>query len=157
MNNKVKTRKAARTVIFDENDMVAIIEVQNGDYHKIPGGGIDDGETEEQAAHREALEEAGCEVEILKKIGEQEFIDPADDNLTHYSVCFLAKKINSHETSYLTKEEKDKKFRLLWESVDEAIVLFKNVKTNEPFELAMNNRDRKFLEMAYEEYKILNK
>lgn len=142
-------RKAARTVIFDENNKVAILEVKNGDYHKIPGGGIENDENEELAAIREALEEGGCDVEIIKKIGEQEFVDPDGSNTIHHSVCFLAEKIKDHETSYFTEEEKKNKFRLLWLSVDKAIKLFKNVKTKMPFELAMNNRDLKFLEMAY--------
>jgi len=146
-----KIRKAARTVIFDELDRVAILEVKNGDYHKIPGGGIDDGENEESTAVREALEESGCDVKIIKKIGEQDFIDPGDDNLIHHSVCFLAEKIKNHETSFFTKEEEENKFRLLWLPVNEAIELFKNVKTKLPFELAMNNRDLKFLEIAIQD------
>lgn len=146
---EIKIRKAARTVVFDENDKVAILEVKNGDYHKIPGGGIENDENEELAAIREALEESGCDVRIIKKIGEQEFIDPDGSNTLHHSVCYLAEKIKSHKTSYFTEEEEKNKFKLLWLTVDEAIKLFKNVKTKKPFELAMNNRDLKFLETAH--------
>lgn len=35
----------------------------------LPGGGIKEGESEEDAAVREAKEEAGCDVEIEKKVG----------------------------------------------------------------------------------------
>lgn len=142
-------RKAARTVILDESkEKIAVLEVQNGDYHKIPGGGIEKDESVEIAAIREALEEGGCDVKLIKKIGELDFVDPGDKNLIHHSVCFLAQKINGYETSYFTEEELDKKFRLLWLTFDEAINKFEKVRSQVPFELEMNNRDLKFVKMA---------
>ncbi len=38
--------------------------------YNLIGGGVDEGETFEEALHREALEEAGMEIEILKPLGE---------------------------------------------------------------------------------------
>jgi 8-oxo-dGTP pyrophosphatase MutT (NUDIX family) len=144
-------RKAARTIILDENqEKIAVLEVKNGDYHKIPGGGIENDESEETAASREALEEGGCDVQIVEKIGESEFVDPSDSSLLHHSVCFLAQKIKDHKTSYFTEEELANKFRLLWLSFDDAINLFEKVRTEVPFELEMNNRDLKFVKIAKE-------
>ena len=59
----METKNAARTVIVDENNQIALINVRDGEYYKIPGGGIEEGESEEMAAKREALEESGCAVE----------------------------------------------------------------------------------------------
>ena len=148
MNN---IRRAARTIILDEeNGKIAILEVKGGDYHKIPGGGVEVGESVKETAIREALEEGGCEVNLIRKISELEFVDPGDENLTHHSVCFLAKKIKCHENQYFTKKELKNKFRLLWVSFDEAIKLFENVKSKISFDLEMNNRDLKFIKMAKE-------
>jgi 8-oxo-dGTP pyrophosphatase MutT (NUDIX family) len=148
MNN---ARRAARTIILDEEKgETAILEVRGGDYHKIPGGGVEAGESVKETAIREALEEGGCEVELIRKIGELEFVDPSDKNLVHHSVCFLAKKIKCHENQYFTKKELKNKFRLLWVSFDDAIKLFESVKSKIPFDLAMNNRDLKFIKMAKE-------
>lgn len=149
-------RKAARTIILDESqEMIAVLEVNNGDYCKIPGGGIENNESAEVAAIREALEEAGCDVQLIEKIGEAEFIDPSDSNLLHHSVCFLAQKIKDHKTSYFTEEELANKFRLLWLTFEDAINLFEKVRSEVPFELEVNNRDLEFVRMVKESF--LNK
>lgn len=57
-------------VVLIEDDRVALIERHRAglDYYVFPGGGVDEGETQEQAAIREALEELGVEVAILQKV-----------------------------------------------------------------------------------------
>jgi ADP-ribose pyrophosphatase YjhB (NUDIX family) len=142
-------RKAARTIVLDENQQkIAVLQVKNGDYHKIPGGGIENVETAETAAIREALEECGCDVQLIEKIGERDFLDPDDSDSVHHSVCFLAQKINDHKTSYFTEAERNNKFRLLWLSFEDAIHVFENVRSKDPFELEMNSRDLHFIKMA---------
>lgn len=151
MTKQLPIRRAARTVIFDENnDKIAILEVKGGDYHKIPGGGVEGEENLEEAALREALEEGACDVEILTELGEIEFESPECGGQINHSVCFLARKLNDHKTTGFTEEEKKNKFKLLWLSFDEAIEIFKNVKSEIPFELNMNNRDLKFIMLAKE-------
>jgi 8-oxo-dGTP diphosphatase len=57
-------------VVLIENNQVALIERHRAglDYFVFPGGGMDDGETPEQAAIREAMEELGVEVAIRQKV-----------------------------------------------------------------------------------------
>ena len=57
-------------IILIEDDKVALIERHRAglDYYVFPGGGVDEGETPEQGAVREAMEELGVEVEIRKKV-----------------------------------------------------------------------------------------
>ena len=59
-------------IILIENDKVALIERHRNGLHYFifPGGGVDEGETDEQAAVREAEEELGIRVEILHKAAE---------------------------------------------------------------------------------------
>ncbi len=151
----MKIKNAARTVIFDENDLIAIIDVRNGEYFKIPGGGIQDNESIEDAAKREALEEAGCQVELLKIIGEQQFIDNNPDfgQTTHHSVCFLAKKIGEQNNSSFDDWEKSNQMKLIWVTLTKAIELFSKVNTSDFFGSQINKRDFDFVLKAQEELK----
>jgi len=57
-------------IILIEDDKVALIERHRAklDYYVFPGGGVDEGETPEQGAIRETLEELGDDVEIKRKV-----------------------------------------------------------------------------------------
>ena len=59
-------------IVLIQNNKVALIERHRAglDYFVFPGGGMDEGETPEQAAIRESMEELGIEVAIQKKIAE---------------------------------------------------------------------------------------
>ncbi len=148
-------KRAARTVIIDDENKTAIIEVRGGEYYKIPGGGVEAGETDEQAAKREALEESGCEVELVDKIGEYDFIDqkPEYSGMVHSSICYLAKKIAQKNTNFDEWERKNN-FKLLWVSFPEAIRLFSTAHTADPFGIEINKRDLSFVIKAQE---ILNR
>ena len=57
-------------IVLIEDGKVALIERHRAglDYFVFPGGGVDLGETSEQAAVREAMEELGVEVRIKQKV-----------------------------------------------------------------------------------------
>ena len=57
-------------VVLVEDDRVALIERHRAglDYYVFPGGGMNLGETPEQAAIREAMEELGVDVAIIQKL-----------------------------------------------------------------------------------------
>lgn len=57
-------------VILIEDNKVALIERHRAGlhYYVFPGGGVDEGETPEQAAIREAMEELGIDVVIKQKV-----------------------------------------------------------------------------------------
>jgi 8-oxo-dGTP diphosphatase len=59
-------------IVLIKNNKVALIERHRAglDYFVFPGGGVDEGETPEQAAIRETLEELGIEVVIKQKVAE---------------------------------------------------------------------------------------
>jgi 8-oxo-dGTP pyrophosphatase MutT (NUDIX family) len=57
-------------IVLIEDDKVALIERHRSvlDYFVFPGGGVDEGETPEQGAIRETMEELGLEVVIRQKL-----------------------------------------------------------------------------------------
>ena len=57
-------RLTVKAVVFDDENQVLVF---NGN---LIGGGVELGEIEKEALHREALEEAGIEIEIHEELGE---------------------------------------------------------------------------------------
>jgi 8-oxo-dGTP pyrophosphatase MutT (NUDIX family) len=82
----MRTRSA---IILIEEDKLALIERRRAGRHyfSFPGGGVDEGESPQQAAIREAEEELGIQVEIKQKVAEVIF----NGNPQYY---FLAQKIS---------------------------------------------------------------
>jgi 8-oxo-dGTP diphosphatase len=62
-------------IVLLQDDKVALIERYRAGlhYYVFPGGGVDVGESPEQAAIREAMEELGIEVAIEQKVVEIQF------------------------------------------------------------------------------------
>jgi 8-oxo-dGTP pyrophosphatase MutT (NUDIX family) len=67
-------RPTARAIII-QGDKIALLERnrQGKHYFVFPGGGIDPGETPEEAAVREALEETGLEIGLDRLVAEVQY------------------------------------------------------------------------------------
>lgn len=61
-------RKRAGIILIHEGKLALMERHRQGrHYFAFPGGGVDEGETDEQAAVREAMEELGIRVEVVQK------------------------------------------------------------------------------------------
>jgi 8-oxo-dGTP pyrophosphatase MutT (NUDIX family) len=65
---EAKEKVAAGGVVCDDGGRVLIVHRRRYDDWSFPKGGVDEGETLEQAALREVKEEAGPECEIIRQL-----------------------------------------------------------------------------------------
>ena len=74
-------------------------------YYKLPGGGVEEGEDLQIALKRECKEEIGCNVEIIREVGQiNEYRKMF--NIKQISFCFLAKVVGGKGEPELTEGEK---------------------------------------------------
>jgi ADP-ribose pyrophosphatase YjhB (NUDIX family) len=113
-----RLRSAARAVALNSEGKIALMFVSNSNYYKLPGGGIEKGESLGQALAREMLEETGCEIEVVSDLG---FItELRKESLLQISFCFLANIIKTVQDPQFTDSEKEGGFELHWVSFAEA-------------------------------------
>jgi 8-oxo-dGTP diphosphatase len=143
-----RTREAARAVLLNELNQVLLMNVSLHGYHKLPGGGIDEGEDVREALARELMEEVGCEAEVIGEIGE--IIEYRDfEELKQISYCFLAKQIGEQQASALEEGElAEGMIEVKAGSLDEAIAQLRNDKPDNLEGKFIQKRDLAFLEAA---------
>jgi 8-oxo-dGTP pyrophosphatase MutT (NUDIX family) len=67
-------RKRVTLLIVDGDKILLIHRLRNGrEYYIMPGGGVEEGETAVEAAHREAAEETGLTIELGEMLWERPF------------------------------------------------------------------------------------
>lgn len=97
-------RESARAVVLDKDDGVYLLKVNLHNYHKLPGGGVNEGEDILKALQRELLEEIGCEARVIAEIGLMvEYKDQF--KLKHTSHCFLTRQTGEQVASSLEQDE----------------------------------------------------
>jgi len=115
-----KVRHAARAVVFDAEGLVALLHATKTHYYKLPGGGMDDGESKEAALKRECLEEIGCDVKILFELGSVlEYRKKYSLKQTSY--CYMAEVVGEKGAPHLEPDELAEGFQTVWLPLSEAL------------------------------------
>lgn len=120
--NNPKIRLGARGIVIRDDGKIAIFNKTNKNEYKLPGGGIEDDETPEEAFKREVLEETGCIVEIIENLGITEEYK-CQSNFKQISNVFYGKVIEDTKQLHITQKEKDEGAKLLWETPEKALEL----------------------------------
>ena len=143
-----RIREAARAVVVDENGRVALLKVGKHSYHKLPGGGIDEGEDKIEALSREFIEEIGCDANVIAELGA--IVELRDKwELKQTSYCYLAKQFGPISDPEFTPEEIADGFSVVWvDSVDIAITLLENDRPTNYEGLFIQKRDLTLLNHA---------
>lgn len=109
-------------VVFNENDKVLLIQSKRYTIMRleweIPAGRIEDGESKEDAARRECLEETGCTVKDLKFLCTQNPSNGMSDEICHV----FAAKVDTESTNFDENEIKMKK----WVSRESVLEMLKS-------------------------------
>ncbi len=141
-----KTRQAARAVIINSFNQVALLYTSTHGHHKLPGGGIEDREDWKDALNREAMEEAGCTIKNIQPFGK--IIEEKSDE-TQTSFCAIAYLDKNLNTPNLTKDELKVGYTsALWIDFNDAIKLMRDDKPKTYVGKFMHKRDLIFLEHA---------
>ncbi|TXG76136.1 NUDIX domain-containing protein [Patescibacteria group bacterium] len=118
-----RKREATRAVVLDNDGKIALLRVGLYDYHKLPGGGIDEGEDIPTAIERELLEEIGCKAEVTGEVGKiVEYRNQFE--LVQTSYCFKAAQVGEKGKPDFTEKELREQFSIVWaDDIDGAISL----------------------------------
>lgn len=117
-----KLRRAARAVLFNDKGEIAFQRIERDDYAKLPGGGMDPGETIEEGLRRELREEVGCEITVGEPVGmvmeyRNEF------GVLQISYAFIAHVDGEVGEPKLEQEEIDEQLVPIWVKPEEALKL----------------------------------
>ena len=118
-----RNRFAARAVLKDDTERIALLFAGTRQYYKLPGGGIEEGEDLSVALARELLEEVGVEAEVYGEIGRVEEWRVSEDRALHQvSDSFLAQVTGEIGIPSFTEQELAEGFEVHWaKDVKEAI------------------------------------
>ena len=122
-------------LLRDGVEHVAMIATRNRTRWGLPKGAVSEGETPEQAALREVLEETGLEARIVKLLDTIEYFFRAGDTLIRKSVDFYLMDYVAGELTPQLSEVDD----VEW------------VELSESLQRASFDSERKLLEMALQE------
>lgn len=108
-------RQAARAIVSNTDGAIALLYVGKYKYHKLPGGGIENGEAIAEALEREIAEEIGCQATVTHELGKiVEYRDEWDQVQTSY--CYLARQKGEQHTPDFTDDELANGFAVVWAS-----------------------------------------
>ncbi|UKZ65079.1 uncharacterized protein TrAtP1_006281 [Trichoderma atroviride] len=113
-------RYAVRIVALSTSGDIAVIYAEQGNYYKLPGGGIEVDEDHHSAAQREVEEETGATVS-LRGTGCIATTEEFRDDLHQISYCYIADVLDISGNPSLTEEERIDGLSHRWMPVNKAL------------------------------------
>ncbi|MCD8117830.1 MAG: NUDIX domain-containing protein [Oscillospiraceae bacterium] len=148
-------RHSARCITI-KTGRAAMVYSRKYDYYKFPGGGIEPGETKEQAMIRETLEEAGLAVipSTVREFGYvhriQRSLYEGEDYLLQDNFYYLCEVEDATASQALCEYEASEGFTLVWVEPEKAIAANRSP-GHGPKDPLMLEREARVLEILKEE------
>lgn len=157
--NNPKIRYGARGILKREDGCIAVFNKKAKNEYKLPGGGIDEGETPEEAFKREILEETGCVAGSIEFMGITKELK-SHDNFQQISHVYTASVVEDTGILKRTQKEIDEGGNLLWltpeDALDKITNCVDNLKASEYENIYhskfINYRDREILKHYISNY-----
>lgn len=150
-NKDYHVRKAARGILIKDGKL-AWLNVSTKGYHKLPGGGIEINETNEQAFKREVLEETGYKCKVIDEGAVT--IEYRDQfKLVQISYVFMAEAIGMPEDQKLEQGEIDEGHDLEWRTLEETENLLRQENPTEYEDRFIHLRDKSIFKFYKEKLK----
>lgn len=145
-------RTIARAIVVDDEGFFYFVRVcrddifGNGAFIETAGGGVEEGESPEEAIRRELKEELGAKVEILCKIGtvSDYYNQIHRHNINHYFLCRVKQ---FGETNLTQKELKEFEISTLKLTYEDAVREYERCAAK-PWGVLLANRELPVLEWA---------
>lgn len=121
----LQNQKTARAVLLDGSGNIALMHISKFGYHKLPGGGVEEGESIEGALRRECLEETGCEISIKEPLGR--IVEYRKRyNLKQESFAYIAHVVEKKSSPQFEAGEIEEGSELVWIPLSQALELIKS-------------------------------
>jgi 8-oxo-dGTP diphosphatase len=133
-------RYSVRVVAVQESGKIALIHVKDGDYYKLPGGGMEKDEDHSKTALREAQEETGAIISIRDGV----CIATTEEfrfHLHQISYVYVADVVDASGKPELTEEELIDGFTHEWVTPLEALEKMRGVQPTSEFGRFVKERD----------------
>jgi len=142
--NPYRLRKAARALVFNDENKIALMYMVKDSYHTLPSGWVEVWENIQEWLVREIREEVGADIIILEEIGIT--IEYRNfSKLMQISYCYMTKVFWELYATNLDEFEKEGWFTLLLVSLDEAIEYLKKDNNKNLFTKFIQKRDLSIL------------
>jgi ADP-ribose pyrophosphatase YjhB (NUDIX family) len=134
-----KERIAVRIILFNNLNQVALLHSKKYFFHKIGGGGVEEGEDALEALKREALEELGCKLKNIREFGivEEYYNYSAYHQMSCYFLANLEGEVGQNK---LQGYEIDHDYEVLWFNIAEVISILEKEFLNYPEKGSMSGR-----------------